>query len=126
MSRQAEAVKQYFFANGIKQADITEKIGAEQSTVSNLLAGRRPFNRKWSQKLHDAYGFSIPFLMLGVGELFDHPSRTVHEVSNSTITQGDNSPINITADNAALQAENETLKKENEWLRGMVESLSKK
>lgn len=123
MSKQSDALREFFEKNGILQKDVCEATGMGSGTLSNILSGRFQISKNAARKLNAVYGFSIPFLITGEGELVPPGGvsiRRVDHVHNSgTINQGD-------GDVAALAAENERLRAENEWLRGMVESLTKK
>lgn len=123
MSKQSDALREFFEKNGILQKDVCEATGMGSGTLSNILSGRFQISKNAARKLNAVYGFSIPFLITGEGELVPPGGvsiRRVDHVHNSgTINQGD-------GDLAALVAENERLRAENEWLRGMVEQLTKK
>lgn len=123
MSKQSDALREFFEKNGILQKDVCEATGMGSGTLSNILSGRFQISKNAARKLNAVYGFSIPFLITGEGELIPPGGvsiRRVDHVHNSgTINQGD-------GDLAALVAENERLRAENEWLRGMVEQLTKK
>jgi len=123
MSKQSDALRDFFEKNGILQKDVCEATGMGSGTLSNILSGRFQISKNAARKLNAVYGFSIPFLITGEGELIPPGGvsiRRVDHVHNSgTINQGD-------GDLAALVAENERLRAENEWLRGMVEQLTKK
>lgn len=126
MSKQSEEVRKYFIINHIKQVEVAEKINLDKTTLSNILAGRRKFNEEIATALADAYGFDVAYLLTGRGSLVpSRPSRSAGDINNSTVTQGDNSPINIVADNAALEAENQRLREEVKWLRQMLENASR-
>lgn len=121
----ARELTRHYTALGMSHTEIAEAIGISRPAVSNILNGKYAIGKNIAKRMHDVYGFDIAFLLTGEGSLFP-ASRSVNDARNSTITQGDNSPINITATASALQAENDALRRENEWLRGMVESLTKR
>lgn len=121
MSKQSEEVRLWLAGNGIKNKDCAERLGTSIPNISNYLAGRRAFSKKLAAKMAEAYGFDIHFLITGEGSLFP-PTQSV---GNGAIVNGGrvSGGINVTATNAALQAENERLRNEVEWLR---EQLAKK
>lgn len=126
MATNYQALKDYFYRNNIRQVDIVEKTGIDKATVSNFLAGRRPLGRENARRLADTFGLSLAFVLTGEGDIFPpQSSRSAGDISNSAVTQGDNSPINIVADNAALEAENQRLREEVKWLRQMLENASR-
>lgn len=129
MSKQSEALREYFEQNGIRNKFIQEKLGLRNaSLVSNMLSGKDPIGYKRAQQLHDAFGFDKEFLLTGEGMLLPPAGmhRHIETVSGSNVTQGDHSPINVTPDVSALQAEVEHLRKENERLWTTIENLTKK
>lgn len=120
MSKQTEEMAKYFASHGIKNRQIAERLGLTDQTISNMLKGRDSLGKKRCAQLAEAYGFDLNFLITGEGSLF--PTQSV---GNGAIVNGGKveGGINVTATNAALQAENERLRNEVEWLR---EQLSKK
>jgi transcriptional regulator with XRE-family HTH domain len=70
MSRQSEAIREYFDKNGIPQKDICEATKASKTTISNMLAGRFGISKKMAHALAKVYGFDVTFLLSGEGELF--------------------------------------------------------
>lgn len=118
MSKQSDEMARYFAQNGIKNRQIAEKLGISEQTVSNMLKGRDSLGGKRCAQLAEAYGFDMQYLVTGKGSLF--PSQSVE---NGAIVNGGrvSGGINVTATNAALQAENERLRNEVEWLRGLLE-----
>lgn len=126
MSKQSEALRQYFFMKGIRNKDIAEALGINPASVSNMLSGHDSFGYARAHQLQELYGIDATALMKD-GEIVEiqDGKRIIHHAENSTITQGDNSPINIVADNSALKAENERLRAEVEWLRSMLEKREK-
>lgn len=121
MSNQSNAIRLYFVEKGVKNIEVAELLGTSTATVSNMLAGRFAISKDNAAKLSDAYGFDLNFLLTGKGTLFP-PTQSV---GNGAIVNGGKveGGINVTATNAALQAENERLRNEVEWLR---EQLTKK
>ena len=124
MSKQSDELARYFAANGIKNRQIAEKLGLSDQVISNLLKGRDSLGKKRCVQLVDAYGFDLNFLITGEGSLF--PSS--QSVGNGAIVNGGKveGGINVTATNAALQAENERLRDEVEWLRGQLAKTAQK
>lgn len=124
-SAQSKAFKDYIDAHAIKQCDLAKLLGVTPATISNIISGRFGISKEIATRLHELYGMNTIFLMTGKGQLFPDSGRKMENITNSTITQGDNSPINIVADNSALKAENERLRAEVEWLRSMLEKREK-
>jgi len=126
MSKQSENLKAYLNKKGIRNKDIAEILGVKAPTASNILSGRDTIGLPRCKKLGEALGFD-PVIFYADGEIVEiqEGKRIITHAENSTITQGDNSPINIVADNAALEAENKRLRQEVEWLRSMLENREK-
>lgn len=116
MSKQSDEMAKYFASNGIRNRQIAERLGLTDQIISNMLKGRDSLGKKRCAQLADAYGFDLNFLITGEGSLFPASSQTV---GNGAIVNGGKveGGINVTATNAALQAENERLRNEVEWLR---------
>ena len=118
MNTQATALRMYFTEKNIKSIEVAEKIGVSKGTISNILNGKYAIGKDLASKLSEVYGFDLGYLLSGKGSLF--PSQSVE---NGAIVNGGrvSGGINVTATNAALQAENERLRNEVEWLRGLLE-----
>lgn len=94
MSKQSDALREFFESNGILQRDVCEATGMRSGTVSNILSGRFQISKNAARKLSQVYGFSIPYLITGDGNLVESGAvhiRHVEHVQNSTINQGDGS-----------------------------------
>lgn len=124
MTPNYQALKDYFYRNNIRQVDIVERTGIDKATVSNFLAGRRPLGRENARRLADAFGLSLAFILTGEGDMFPAGRQ---EVGNGAIVNGGKveGGINVTATNAALEAENQRLREEVKWLRSMLENASR-
>lgn len=122
MSIQSTSLRLYFAQNNIKNIDIAEILNTSTGTVSNMLAGRFGISKENATKLSKHYGFNLDFLLTGDGTLL--PSSSPQSVNIGAVVEGNKAgrDINVTATNAALQAENERLRDEVAWLR---EQLSK-
>lgn len=127
MSIQSEELRRYFALNGIKNTYIQEVTGLSSGSVSNILSGRYKMSATTASALSKRFGFDITFLLTGQGTLFPpriSEPRTITAPVSGNVTQGDNSPINIAADIAALQAENARLRDEVSWLRSELAKKS--
>lgn len=120
MSKQSDEMANYFASHGIRNRQIAEKLGLSDQIISNILKGRDSLGKKRCTQFADAYGFDLHFLLTGEGTLLS-PSQ---KVENGAIVNGGRveGGINVTATNAALQAENERLRNEVEWLRQQLSS----
>jgi len=123
MSKQSDEMAKYFASKGIRNRQVGEILSMSDSAVSNMLKGRDSIGKKRCAQLSEAFGFNFHFLATGEGALFT--SGGIQSVGNGAIVNGGKveGGINVTATNAALQAENERLRNEVEWLR---EQLTKK
>ncbi len=130
MSIQTDAIRAYIERNGLTQRDVAEKMGISTSACNNMLAGRDPIGKRRAQKLHELFGFSIPFLIMGEGPTFGdgNSPHTVHvEANHNSGTNHQNVTVSSPDANvAALTAQVDALKAENEWLRQMVTKLTEK
>ena len=127
MSRQSDALREFFEKNGILQRDVCEATGMKSGTVSNILSGRFQISKNAARKLAQIYGFSIPFLITGDGDLIPPGGvsiRRVDHVHNSgTINQGDGA---LEAENAQLREQLAQAHAEKERLLGIIDNLTKK
>lgn len=131
--KQCAAMRDYFAANAIKNVDIAKTLGIGTASVSNLLRGRDCIGKGRAHQLHEAYGFSVRFLVTGEGELFD-PNEVI--VSNpAPIAKPKRCPSvsdlqdTITILRAQLLQKDEEIKaKEDEasWLRAVIDRLTGK
>ena len=115
LSIQSQEISRYFTLNGIKQRDAAEAVGVNESSMSNILAGRYKIGRKMAFKFKEAFGFDPIFLLTGEGGLFTPRIDQSH--NEGAIVNENCGTINVTAANAALQAENARLRDEVAWLR---------
>lgn len=127
MSKQSDALREYFEKNGILQKEICEELGLHNATVSNILTGRYQISKTVARKLADAYGFSLSFLITGEGELLPpggvHIRRVDHVHNTGTINQGDGA---LAVENAQLREQLAQANAEKERLLGIIETLTKK
>ena len=131
MSRQSEAVREYFDKNGIPQKDICEATKASKTTISNMLAGRFGISKKMAHALAKVYGFDVVFLLSGEGELF--PPQGIRIAQHHNTNTGDGAgAINVNADAALrqqvadLQRELERERAEKARLLGIIETMTGK
>lgn len=97
MSRQSDALRNWFRANGIRNIDLQELLNLTSGNVSSMLSGRINISKSSARILADKYGFSLPFLILGEGELF--ASQTASGNSAPVIQQqGQNCTGSITTE----------------------------
>ena len=47
-----------------------DRIGTTKQTISNQLTGKRRFSQNMAKKFSDAFGYSLPWLLFGEGEMF--------------------------------------------------------
>lgn len=78
MSKQSDALREFFESNGIPQRDVCEATGMKSGTVSNILSGRFQISKNAARKLAQVYGFSIPYLITGDGSLLNSGSTIQH------------------------------------------------
>lgn len=63
MSKQSNALRQYFEASGMSYTEIAERLGWSRPMLSNIVTGRTPIGMKRAHKLADVFGFSYQFLV---------------------------------------------------------------
>lgn len=63
MSKQSNAIRQYFEKSGMSYTEISERLGWSRSMLSNIVTGRTPIGMKRAHKLADVFGFSYQFLV---------------------------------------------------------------
>ena len=63
MSKQSNAIRQYFEKSGMSYTEIAERLGWSRSMLSNIVTGRTPIGMKRAHKLADVFGFSYQFLV---------------------------------------------------------------
>lgn len=127
MSKQSDALRDFFEKNGILQKDVCEALGFTPATISNILAGRYQISKKVARKLSETYGLSMTFLITGDGELV--PPRGVsirrvdHVHNTGIINQTDG-----TRDEEISRLEQQLAQAnaEKERLLGIIETLTQK
>lgn len=78
-----DTVKRYFKSHRISQKEVAEAIGYKTTqSWANTLA-RGTFSKKTAQMLSNAYGFSMKYLLLGEGGLFETKPQTPAVPSNN-------------------------------------------
>lgn len=121
MSRQADALRLFFDAHGIKQRDVAERLGLHEGTVSSILSGRYGISKETAAKMAQVFGFNIMFLMTGEGELESNGEQLrFRKAPPSSDSEA------LRAENAELRQQLEMKTKENDRLLGIIETLSKK
>ncbi len=63
-------IKEYFSEIGMSQMDAAERLGVQQTAVSNQLNGRA-FGKNSAAKWNAAFGFRTNWLLTGEGPMFD-------------------------------------------------------
>ncbi len=63
-------IKEYFSEIGMSQAEAADKLGVQQTAVSNQLNGRT-FGKNSAAKWNAAFGFRTNWLLTGEGAMFD-------------------------------------------------------
>lgn len=130
MSKQSDAIREYFDKNGILQREIAEKLGVHEGTVSSILSGRFGISKKVAKKLADAYGFNIEFLLTGEGVLCPPPGTV--RISQQQRVTGHGTGIQAMGDqalaleNAQLREQLEQVRAEKDRLLGIIETLTKR
>lgn len=129
MSKQSEAIREYFDKNGILQREIAEKLGVHEGTVSSILSGRFGISKNTARKMAEIYGFDLGFLLSGDGSLFP-PGVRIHQSQrvsgNGTGIQAIGADQALAMENAQLREQLEQCRTEKERLLGIIETLTKK
>ena len=127
MSKQSDAIREYFDKYGILQREIAEALGVHEGTVSNILAGRFGISKNIARKMAEIYGFDLGFLLSGEGALFAPGVRISQSqrVNGGTGIQaiGDQA---LAAENAQLRQQLEQCRAEKDRLLGIIETLTKR
>lgn len=124
MSKQSDALREYFEKKGIMQKDVCAATGMGVGTLSNILSGRFQISKNAARKLAEAYGFSIPFLITGEGQLLTGSPLQIQNVDRSphaTISQ-----VSRDAEVAQLREQLAQANAEKDRLLGIIEGLTKK
>lgn len=91
MSKQSDAMRQYFDDNGYKYADVAAKLNISAGDLSNMLSGRYNIGKNRAKLLRDTYGFDYIFLLTGEGSLFapvPPVTQNMHAgINNGTMSQ---------------------------------------
>ncbi len=67
-----EALTYWLKKTGLKQAELAEKIGVEQGTISNMKRGARDIKGEYLEKISEAFGITLSeFFTMGAAELPD-------------------------------------------------------
>lgn len=129
MSKQSDAIREYFDKNGILQREIAEKLGVHEGTVSSILSGRFGISKNTARKMAEIYGFDLGFLLSGEGSLFP-PGVRIHQSQrvsgNGTGIQTIGADQALAMENAQLREQLEQCRAEKERLLGIIETLTKK
>lgn len=128
MSKQSDAIREYFDKYGILQREIAEALGVHEGTVSNILAGRFGISKNIARKMAEIYGFDLGFLLSGEGSLFAPGVRISQQqrvTGNGTGIQaiGDQA---LAMENAQLRQQLEQCRAEKDRLLGIIETLTKR
>lgn len=83
-------LKKFFKGCGITQNQMAEVLGADQSYISQLLNGKCSLGRATAQKLSDAYGLSVAWLLTGEGNMLKTPAAG-GQVNNINVDASGNS-----------------------------------
>lgn len=131
MSKQSDALRQYFQAEGITNRELAEKLDKHEGTISNILSGRYGVSKDTASRLVELYGFDIRFLMKGEGSLFPPAGIRINQTHNTNNGTGAGA-IHVDA-SSALAAENAQLREqlakaneEKDRLLGIIETLTNK
>ncbi len=131
MSKQSDALRQYFQAEGITNRELAEKLGKHEGTISNILSGRYGISKDTASHLVELYGFDIRFLMKGEGALFPPAGIRISQTHNTNNGNGAGA-IHVDA-STALASENAQLREqlaqanaEKARLLGIIETLTNK
>ena len=131
MSRQSDAIRDYFEKNGIPQKDICEATKASKTTISNMLAGRYGISKKMAHALAKLYGFDVVFLLSGEGDLF--PPHGIRIAQHHNTNNGEGAGAIHLSEDAALRAEVARLRDQLERERaekarllGIIETITGK
>jgi len=74
-------LKKFFKAQGITQQQVGETLGTTQAYVNLMLNGKCSLGRQTAQKLHDAYGFSVAWLLTGEGDMMARGAAAVNTIN---------------------------------------------
>lgn len=131
MSKQSDALRQYFQAEGITNRELAEKLDKHEGTISNILSGRYGISKDTASRLVELYGFDVRFLMKGEGSLFPPAGIRISQTHNTNNGTGAGA-IHVDA-SSALAAENAQLREqlaqanaEKARLLGIIETLTNK
>lgn len=131
MSKQSDALREYFDKNGILQKEVCEVLGLHSGTVSSILSGRFGISKKVAKRLADVYGFDLEFLLTGEGVLVPPPgtvriSQSQRVTGNGTGIQTIGADQALAMENAQLRDQLEQCRAEKDRLLGIIETLTKK
>lgn len=129
MSKQSDAIREYFDKNGILQREIAEALGVHEGTVSNILAGRFGISKNIARKMAEIYGFDLGFLLSGEGSLFAPGVRISQQqrvTGNGTGIQAVGADQALAIENAQLRQQLEQCRAEKDRLLGIIETLTKR
>ncbi len=83
-------LKKFFKSQGITQTDISDNLGLQQTFVSAMFNGHKSITRQTAQKLSDAYGLSVAWLLTGEGNMLKAPAAG-GQVNNINVDASGNS-----------------------------------
>lgn len=103
MSRQSDELKRYFALNNIRVADVAEKIGMHQSTVSLMINGKQELSKNAIVGLAKSYGFDTYFLLTGEGSLMAVGSK-VSAQNSAELSAATDTIAELTKEKQSLKA----------------------
>lgn len=83
------ALRKFFKRQGITQQEIGNTLGTSQSYINSLFSGRNPIGKSTAQKLSDAYGLSVAWLLTGEGPMMA-ADVSATAGNNVAVTAGNN------------------------------------
>jgi len=69
------AMRSYFRMNLLSQSEVAKRIGVNKQTISNHFTGRRKITEKMARSYSEAFGFDVPFLLTGRGNLLGEEEK---------------------------------------------------
>lgn len=89
-------LKHFFKSHGITQAMIGDTLGVKQPFINAMLNDNKNITRQTAQKLSDAYGLSVAWLLTGEGNMLKAPVTGSHIVDSVVVSGAGSTAVHAT------------------------------
>lgn len=124
MNDRLNIIKQWFRDRGISQVHISKQTGMSPAYISQLFKGTYVFSMSSARKFHDAFGFSIRWIIDGEGEMMDENFTATPSASVAAVPSTPQSVSQETFEQI-LQKKDEQIEKMQQQIDSLISVISK-